>query len=99
WLYLDENLAPTAPIYTKNDMDVIRNFVDDMSTYIFSVIYKNLKEIQDTFRRCKASEYADFAEFFCWLYHLAFTETMDYLIRQKRLSQPIHGYEYWLWKK
>ncbi|NWF86831.1 hypothetical protein HXY32_03375 [Candidatus Bathyarchaeota archaeon] len=65
WLYLDENLTPSAPIYTQKDIDTIKNFVDDMSTHIFDIIYKSLDRIQDTFRKCKASEYADFAEFFC----------------------------------
>ncbi|MEM2739077.1 MAG: hypothetical protein QXK93_08855 [Candidatus Bathyarchaeia archaeon] len=99
WLYLDENLTASAPIYTQKDIDIIRNFVDDMSTYIFDVIHKNLDKIQNTFRKCKASEYANFAEFFCWLYHLTFTETMDYLIREQKLRQPPHDYEYWIWKK
>lgn len=99
WLYLDENLTPSAPIYTPKDMKIIKNFVDKMSTQIFDIIYKNLNKLQNTFKKCKASEYADFAEFFCWLYHLTFTEAMDHLIRQKRLNQPPHGYEFWIWKK
>ena len=99
WLYLDENQTISAPIYTQKDMGIIRNFVNYMSPYIFNVIYKNLDKIQNTFRKCKASEYANFAEFFCWLYHLTFTETMDYLIKAQKLRQPIHGYEYWIWKK
>jgi hypothetical protein len=99
WLYLDENLTPQAPIYTQKDIDIIKNFVDDISTNIFEIIYKNHDKIQNTFRKCKASEYADFAEFFCWLYHLTFTETMDHLIRAQKLRQPAHNYEFWIWKK
>jgi len=98
WLYLDENLTPSAPIYTQKDMDIIRNFVDVMSIQVFNVIYKNLDKIQNSFKKCRASEYADFAEFFCWLYHLTFTETMDCLIRKQKLWQPPCGYEYWIWK-
>jgi hypothetical protein len=70
-----------------------------MSTQIFNVIYKNLDKIEDTFKKCKASRYASFAEFFCWLYHLTFTETIDHLIAKQKLKTPIHGYEYWIWKK
>jgi len=80
-------------------MELIKNFVDKMSTHIFDMIYKNLNKLQNTFKKCKASKYANIAEFFCWLYHLTFTETGDHLIRQKRLSQPIYGYEFWIWKK
>lgn len=99
WLYLDENLQPQAPIYTQKDMEIIKNFVDKMSTYIFETIYKNLSSLQKTFGRCEASKYANFAEFFCWLYHLTFTETMDHLINKQKLKPPPHGYEYWIWKK
>lgn len=98
WLYLDTNFNPSAPIYYKKDMDIIRDFVDKMSTRIFTVIYKNLDRTQNIFRKCKASKYANFAEFFCWLYHLTFTETMDYLIRKQKLRPPACGYEYWIWK-
>jgi|YelNatPaOPRAMG01_1025707.scaffolds.fasta_scaffold03347_16 hypothetical protein len=99
WLYLDVNLTPSAPIYTQKDMDVIKNFVDEMSIHIFDTLSKNLNKIQHAFKKCKASEYADFAEFFCWLYHLTFTETMDNLIGEQKLSPPRHGYEFWIWKK
>ncbi|MDM7275530.1 MAG: hypothetical protein P3X22_005355 [Thermoprotei archaeon] len=99
WLYLDENLNPQAPIYTREDMNIINGFIDYMSTHIFNIIYKNLDGIKNIFKKFKASEYASFAEFFCWFYHLAFTEIMDYLIREQRLRQPAHGYEYWIWKK
>jgi hypothetical protein len=98
WLYLDNNLMPSAMIYTENDMEIIRGFVDEMSVHIFDTLYKNLDAINDTFRKCEASKYADFPEFFCWYYHLVFTETMDYLIRKGKISQPLHGYEFWVWK-
>jgi len=99
WLYIDEKLTPLAPIYTREDMLMIRDFAKKMSTQIFNVVYKNLDKIEDTFRNCKASRYASFAEFFCWLYHLTFTETIDHLIMKQKLKTPIHGYEYWIWKK
>lgn len=99
WLYLDENLTPSAPIYTQKDMEIIGNFVDEMSPQIFKVIYENIDNIRKTFMKCKASDYANFAEFFCWLYHLTFTKTMDYLIKVKKLRHSSHGYEYWIWKK
>lgn len=99
WLYLNENLMPSAPIYTQIDMDIIRTFVSEMSACIFEIIYNNLDEIQSTFKKCKASRYANFSEFFCWLYHLTFTETMDYLIKKQKLKSPPCGYEYWIWKK
>lgn len=99
WLYLDENLNPQAPVYTREDMNIIDSFINYMSTHIFNVIYKNLDEIQNTFKKLKASGYSSFAEFFSWFYHLAFTETIDYLIKERMLKQPPYGYEYWIWKK
>ena len=99
WLYLDENLSPQAPIYTKEDMRIIDEFIDHMSKHILKTIYKNLDKIQSTFRKMKASEYANFPEFFCWLYHLVFSEAIDYLIKEQLLKEPLHGYEYWVWKK
>ena len=99
WLYLDIDLTPSAPIYTKNDLEIIRSFVEDMSVQILEILYKNMNASRRVFLKCKASKYADFAEFFCWYYHLVFTETMDYLIRKGRLGQPLHGYEFWIWKK
>ena len=99
WLYVDENFTPLAPIYTQKDVHIIEDFVDKMSIHIFDVIYRNLDKIKNAFKECKASKYARFEEFFCWLYHLTFTETMDYLIREQKLSPPTRGYEYWIWKK
>jgi len=98
WRYLDANGVPIAPIYSEEDMGTISEFVDEMAAYIFDEVYKNLNMIKATFSKCDASTYASFPEFFCWYYHLVFTETMDYLIRKQRLSQPKYGYEYWVWK-
>lgn len=98
WFYLNSNLMPSAPIYTESDMEIVGNLVDDMSVLIFDTLYKNMKIISSTFRKCEGSKYAEFPEFFCWYYHLVFTETMDYLIKKEKLSQPFHGYEFWVWK-
>ena len=98
WLYIDKNRVPLAPIYNEQDIGAIGAFADEMSVYIFDAVRRNLGAINSAFRRCRASAYASFPEFFCWYYHLAFTEAMDDLIRKQRLSQPVHGYEYWIWK-
>jgi hypothetical protein len=98
WLYLDASLKPSAPIYTESDVGIIQDFVNVMSEHIFDILYKNMDEIKGTFKKCQASKYADFPEFFCWYYHLTFTEAIDYLIRKGVLTQPVHGYEFWLWK-
>ncbi len=98
WLYIDENRVPSAPIYTEEDMGIIDAFVDEMSVHILDTVRRNLDTINAVFQKCGASEYASFPEFFCWYYHLAFAETMDYLVMKQKLSQPAHGYEYWIWK-
>jgi hypothetical protein len=98
WLYIDENRAPSAPIYGKGDMKIIDTFVDEMSVHILDTVRRNLDAINAVFQKCRASKYASFPEFFCWYYHLAFAETMDYLVRKQKLRQPAHGYEYWVWK-
>lgn len=98
WLYIDENRAPSAPIYSEEDMGIIEAFVDDMSVHILDTVRRNLDAINAVFQRCRASKYASFPEFFCWYYHLAFTETMDCLVGKQKLSQPAHGYECWVWK-
>ncbi len=99
WLYLDSNLIPSTPIYTGSDVELIRSFVDDMSVHVFDTLYKSMDAIDEIFRKCEASKYANFPEFFCWYYHLIFTETMDSLIKKEKLSYPLHGYEFWVWKK
>jgi hypothetical protein len=99
WMYVDEDLIPLAPIYTKKDLDIIKDFTDKMSIHVFDVFNENLDRIKDAFKECKASEYADFAEFFCWFYHLLFSETLDYLVAKQKLKPPVHGYEYWVWKE
>jgi DNA-binding transcriptional ArsR family regulator len=99
WMYVDEDLTPLSPIYTKKDLDSIKDFTDKMSIHVFDVVNENLDRIKDAFKECKASEYADFAEFFCWFYHLLFSETLDYLVAKQKLKPPVHGYEYWVWKE
>jgi DNA-binding transcriptional ArsR family regulator len=98
WLYVDENRAPSAPIYSEEDMEILDAFVDDMAVHILDTVRGSLGAINTVFKKCRASKYASFSEFFCWYYHLAFAKTMDYLIKKQRLSQPQHGYEFWLWK-
>jgi hypothetical protein len=83
WMYVGEDLTPLAPIYTKKDLDTIKDFTDKMSIHVFDVVNENLDRIKSAFKECKASGYADFAEFFCWFYHLLFSETLDYLWRNR----------------
>ena len=99
WMYIDESNKPQAPIYTREDLDTIKDFADKMSIHVLNVVYENLSKVESAFRECRASVYASFSEFFCWLYHLMFSETIEYLVARQKLKPPVHGYEYWVWKK
>ena len=97
WKYIrkiPEGFRCLAPVYKGKDFPLVRSLAQRMGKIILEQFKDEKRGLDEQFRKLRGSKHSSFAEFFCWFWHLVFSETIDSLIEVGKISKPRLGYEY-----
>lgn len=93
---IDRYLIPFLP---SGDVVILSSIIEKLGPELLRVLKDQRQKINAAFETLRASSYCDFAEFFCWYYHLVYAEAIDNLVAQGLLVMPPTWFEYMIVEK
>lgn len=86
------------PLFTAQDISRWSPVVINECERLLAVYKENDSSIRSHYATLKASEYSDFAEFFCWFDHVAYSSAIDLLEEAELITIPESHFAAALWE-